>query len=113
MPAGSPIQMGKTLHIVSAVGTTAIDIGSWQNVEPGQRVTILAAESAVTATLLVELGGLPIGQGAVPLENGTDTLVYPDDVYCSAIVPLGSPVQLLVLTAGGTVAGLRVAVSIE
>lgn len=102
--------MPRTLHQVSASGTTAIELGSFRKIRAGQTVTVYARESVVTATLLCAVGAVTFAEGSVPLEAGTDMLPIPESFYGSYTSLIEGD---LTMTAGGTVAGLRSMVQIN
>lgn len=101
--------MSRSLHTVSASGTTDIGLGSFRKIRAGQTVRIYARESVVTATLRCDLGAVTFAEGAVPLESDTDALKIPEDFYGDFTTLVEAD---LTLTAGGTVAGLRTLVNI-
>lgn len=93
--------------LVTATGQ--VNIGDCEMIEAGQRVNIFAGDSVATATLDIALNGTSVGRGLADIEPGTDRLEIPGNLYTSFKAKV--PGQMIV-TAGGTVAGLRVKILI-
>lgn len=92
-------------NTLSTVGTTDITLQELQFIDAGMVVMIAAGDSVATATLRATFDGVDVFQGPVPIESRTDGIDYQRDL---ATVFSTRKRGRLILTAGGTVAGLRV-----
>lgn len=94
----------RQFNILSAVGTTTLDLGEVEFIAAGQRVLIAACDSVATATLRVTFGGIDVANGPINIEGSTDRCVWPEDIVGSFIARAGGK---MIATLGGTVAGAR------
>lgn len=93
------------LNTLSAVGTTNLNLGDSEFIEPGQRVYVKGHDSVATATLVVKFAGVEVFTGPLAIEPGTD--VAPEWnrlLTCFMAKQRGQLTAVL----GGTVAGARV-----